>query len=99
MITRAEKISFSSSRLLLSFFFQLNFFYLRSLPIQLDRDHARALLSIEKILFSSDLSLSLRYSVKTFIYFFFFADFINSAIAWDTDCAVKIKNCNSFSKW
>ncbi|KAM7428890.1 hypothetical protein ABFA07_020201 [Porites harrisoni] len=27
------------------------------------------------------------------------SDFTDSVIAWDTDCAVKIKNCNSFSKW
>lgn len=26
-------------------------------------------------------------------------DFINSGITWDTDCAVKIKRCNSFNKW
>ena len=93
----AEKISFSSSCPFLSFFIQLNFFYLQSLPIQLDHDHARALVSVEKISFSSDLSLSqFRCSVKTF---FFVADFTNSVIAWDSDCAVKIKNCNSFSKW
>ena len=27
------------------------------------------------------------------------ADFLNSDLTFDTDCAVKIKNCNSFEKW
>lgn len=96
-MTCAEKISFSSSRPFLTFLIQLCFFSPQSLPIQLDYDHGRALVSIEKISFSSDLSLSqFRCSVKTF---FVVADFTDSVIAWDTDCAVKIKNCNSFSKW
>ena len=66
-MTCAEKISFSSSRPFLTFLIQLNFFSPQSLPIQLDHDHARELLSIEKISFSSDLSWSqFRYSAQTF---------------------------------
>ena len=62
-----EKISFSSARPSFTFFIQLKIFLPAVYTIQLDHDHARALLSIEKISFSPDLYWSqFRYSVKTF---------------------------------
>ena len=49
------------------FFYSVKNFLPAVFTIQLDHDHARALLSIEKISLSSDLSWSqFRYSVKTF---------------------------------